>query len=552
MSKDLLFNTPEHPEARNKIREGIRKLAAAVKITLGPTGRVVMFEREFGDPVITKDGVTVAKEVDLKDPFENMGAKMVRQATSKTAEKAGDGTTTATILTEAIFESGLKSITHGVNPQKLKLGITKAVDHIIDGLNKMAKPIHDLEQIKQVAICSSNQDQEIGAMIADAMDQVGKDGVITIEQGRSLKDRVDVVDGLQIPRGYATPQFSTDPVTQNAEYEDPIIVLTASPISHVQQLVALADVTATTEKPMIIVADEFDEKLLAIMAANQRENAIIKWVPIRAPGFGDRRVDTLEDLAIATGGSLVSNLTDAKEITKSLGSCKNVRVTRDETTFFEGGGDADALEARVQFLRDRLDNAAGDFDRERIQERIARLTGSIARIIVGGSTEVEVREKRDRVEDALHACKAAVSEGILPGGGVASIHVNKNLTDKDKDIQSGIDIIFNAVEAPLRQIAKNTSVDDGVVVKEVMDSESKTFGYNAATQQYGDMLEFGVIVPAKVEKTALQNAASVAGLLLTTDCVIAIDRNSDNSQQFESAAGLPPGLMPGMGGMPGM
>lgn len=525
MQKQLVFNNNKRQEAHDKIRAGIKQLAEAVKITLGPSGRVVMFEREYGDPVITKDGVTVAKQVQLQDPVENMAAAMVRQAAAKTGSVAGDGTTTATIYTEAIFEAGMRTVHSGANPQEVKRGIDYATRQIVAKLGEMAKPIIDLEQIQQVAVCSANQDQEIGTMIASAMEQVGKDGVITIEEGRSLDTTVAVVDGLQFPRGYLSPQFATDPESLICEYDDPYIMLTDQKITNLKQLLVILEMVVKQlgNKPLIIVADEFSDDCVTALILN-RVKAQLNVVAVKSPGFGDRRLQSLEDIAVAVGATVFGK--DEKITPNLLGRCKKIRIDRDSTTILEGLGDEVKVAERIEMLRLQLDKVEGDYDKERIQERLARLCGGIAQISVGGATEVEVREKKDRIEDALHACKAAIEEGILPGGGVAILHAVKdlNIVSPNYDFTMGVDIVLKAIEAPLRQIAINTGEDDGVVVNKVVESTDPSFGFDAAVKRYGNMIEFGIVVPTKVERVALQNAASVAGLLLTTDCLISIVR----------------------------
>jgi len=537
MPKQLVFNTPKSTEARDKINSGISKLAEAVKITLGPSGRVVMFEREFGDPVITKDGVTVAKEVELEDRLENMAASMVRQATAKTAAVAGDGTTTATIYVQAIYESGIKGTASGANPQEVKRGIDYAAKTIVGKLQEASKPVVDLEQIQQVAICSSNQDIEVGSMITEALRQVGKDGVVTIEEGNALETTVSVVDGLQFPRGYVSPQFATDPETLACEYDDPNIVIVSDKLTDLKSVLKLLEVTVREGSPVVVIADEFSDDVIAAMVLN-RIRSQLNIVAVKAPGFGDRRVQVLEDLAIATGGTILSKGgIDPSQIKSShFGKCKRIKIDRDSTTILEGKGDPDQIEARIELLRSQLEKVPGSFDKERVQERLARLTGGVAQISVGGATEVEVREKKDRIDDALHACKAAIEEGILPGGGVAAVHAAKNDIERSgfcDDFKIGIDILLRALEAPLRQIAINTGEDDGVVANKVKESNDSNYGFDAANKKYGNMVEFGIIVPTKVERVALLNAASVAGLLLTTDCMISIIKDG-NEQQPQS------------------
>lgn len=536
MAKILSFNNNEDKETRKKIKSGINQLAEAVKITLGPTGRVVIYEREYGDPAITKDGVTVARNVELEDPIENMAAQMVRQAAAKTAGVAGDGTTTATIYVQAIYEAGLRKIEDGANPQEVKRGIEAAVAAIIDKLSGIAKPVIDLDQIKQVAICSSNQDKEVGEMIATAMDQVGKDGVITIEEGQSLDTSVTVIDGLQFPRGYVSPQFATEPETQTCEFDEPNLLVSNEKLTDLKTALHILEMSVKQlrGKPLVIIADDFSDDVITALVLN-RIKSQLPIVAIKAPGFGDRRRDTLEDICIATGATLVSkdSVSLAHVSVQHLGKCNKIKIDRDTTTILEGHGSDEKVEERVNLLRNQIGKVAGDFDRERLQERLACLTGGVAQISVGGATEVEVREKKDRIDDALHACKAAIEEGILPGGGVAALHAIRNLdvSTGNDDFDAGIKIIIRAVEAPLRQIAINTGVDDGVVVDKITNNDDANFGFDARRREYGDLIEMGVIVPAKVERIALQNATSVASLLLTTDCAIAIKREVAAQQQ---------------------
>ena len=527
MVKKLAFNNNSAQAAREKIRAGIKQLVDAVKITLGPSGRVVMYEREFGDPVITKDGVTVAKQVELEDPMENMAAAMVRQAASRTADIAGDGTTTATIYTGAIYEAGIKSIYSGADPLEIRRGIDYATKSIIDELSKLAKPAIDIAQIKQVAVCSSNQDVEIGDVIASAMDQVGRDGVITIEEGGSLDTRVSVIDGLQFPRGYTSPQFATDPQTLMCEYDNPAIVITDQKIADLKTLLGILEMCVRQlKKPVVLIADDYSDECLTTLLMN-RLRGNISVVAVKAPEFGDRRRLALEDIAIATGATLITkDGVDFGAIKPShCGTCRKIRIDRDTTTILDGGGDEAKLTDRVMLLRSQIEKMAGDFDRERIQERLARLVGGVAQIAVGGATEAEVREKKDRIDDALHACKAATQEGILPGGAVAAIHAATKIKfDRGTDFGVGVDIVLRAIEAPLRQIALNTGCDDGVVCNTVSINADPNFGFDAVGRRYGNMMDFGIVVPAKVERIALQNAASIAGLLLTTDCMISMVR----------------------------
>ena len=540
MSKNLIFNTAQSQDVRGKLKAGITKLANAVRVTLGPSGRVVMYERDGGDPAITKDGVTVAKQVELEDKFENMGAQMVRQATAKTAAVAGDGTTTATIYAEAIYEAGMKGITTGANPQEVKRGVDAAAKRVIDQLSSMARPVVDLEQIKQVAVCSSNQDYEIGEMIAEALNKVGKDGVVTIEEGQAMETAVSVIDGLQFPRGYLSPQFATNPESMMCEYDDPYLLITDEKIADLKSLLGILEMLIKklgAKMPLVLIADEFSDDCLSMLLLNRLKSQL-NIVAVKAPGFGDRKRLVLEDIAIATGGIVLGRNSGVDLGLVSdihLGRCKKIKIDRDSTTILEGGGDPAAMEARLALLRGQLNSMPGDYDRERVQERLARLTGGIAVISVGGATEVEVREKKDRIDDALHACKAAIEEGILPGGAVAAIHASYQIVadggfvSPSEDYRIGVDALLKALESPLRQIAINTGQDDGVVVNGVRSNAanggSPDYGFDAVQKQYGNMIEFGIIVPTKVERVALQNAASVAGLLLTTDCMISINKD---------------------------
>ena len=528
-------------DVREKIKAGVKKLADAVAITLGPTGRVVMIEREYGDPYVTKDGVTVAKEIELSDPLENMGAQMVKQVTSKTSSVAGDGTTTATIYASAIYEAGLKSIANGAKSQEVKRGIDKAIAVIVDKLAEMARPIVDNQQMIQVAVCSANQDSIIGNIVADAIEKVGRDGVVTIEEGRSIDTGVEVVDGLQFDRGYVNGNFVTTRETMVCEYEEPLILLCDQRISSIKPLMPFLEKFLRAKRPLVIIAEDVDGEALATLVVNHLRGAF-KCVAVKAPGFGDRRSEMLEDLAIVTGGTVVSKesgLTLESVGLDHLGTCAKITITQDTTTIVEGGpvtGDNDVVksikdriainvEERINHLRMRLIQVSNDFDREKLQERLAKLVGGVARIIVGGATEAEMRERKDRIDDALHACKAAADEGVLPGGGIAAIYARKALKaikDLVGDEHIGVEIVARALEAPLRQIAKNTGIDEGAVLAKITSQKNINYGFNAATGQYGDMLKYGVIVPAKVERVSLQNAASVAGLLLTTDCMVSI------------------------------
>lgn len=543
--KHIIFDA----DVREKIRAGVKKLTDAVKVTLGPTGRVVMIERDFGDPYVTKDGVTVAKEIDLPDPIENMGAQMVKQVTSKTSAVAGDGTTTATIYAEAIYEAGLKSIANGAKSQEVKRGIDKAVAEIVSGLESMAKPITDQKQMVQVAVCSANQDELVGNIVASAIEKVGKDGVVTIEEGRTIETTIDVVDGLQFERGMLSGNFATNKELMSAEYEQPLILICDQRISSIKPMMPFFEKYVRTNRPLVIIAEDVEGEALATLVVNHLRGTF-KCVAVKAPGFGDRRSEMLEDLAIVTGGTVISKesgLTLESVQMEHLGTCAKITITADTTTIVEGGpvGDSEQVQAikariqgmvqeRVNQIRNRLAAVSHDFDREKLQERLAKMVGGVARIIVGGATEAEMRERKDRIDDALHACKAAADEGILPGGGVAALYarrVLRRLRDVEGDERIGVEIVYRALEAPLRMIAKNTGIDDGAVLAKVTGNKNPCYGFNAATGRYGDMIAFGVIVPAKVERVALQNAASVAGLLLTTDCMVSIIPESKPAEE---------------------
>jgi len=539
MPKDIIFDE----SVRSKIQDGLNKLAQAVRVTLGPTGRVVMIERDFGDPIITKDGVTVAKHIDLEDKLSNMAAMMVRQAASKTASEAGDGTTTATIYTEAIYGAGIKSVLAGANPQDLKNGMNKAVQAIVHQLERMAKPITSTEEIKQVAACSANQDNIIGSIIADAMDKVGKDGVVTIEEGKTLDTSVSVVDGYQFDKGYMSQHFVTNKEKMVAEYEEPYILLSEDRIDDLKSLLGMLELAIKKgQRPIVIIADDFDDTVMTTLTVNHLRGSL-KVLAIKSPGFGDRRKQMMEDIATITGAkvfSKASGVTMKNPSIDAFGSCEKITASDDSTIIVEGAGDESEIEERINQIRTQLESVGGDFDKEKLQERLSKLIGGVARIVVGGATEVEVREKKDRIDDALHACKAAVQEGILPGGGVAVLRAfqSVSLEFDSRDEEMGVGIIFKAIEDPIRQIAKNTGKDDGAVLAKVMESSDANFGFNAAKDSFENLIDAGIIVPAKVERIALQNAASIAALLLATDCMISIIP--------EVAPAQPDGIYPGM------
>lgn len=542
-AKQVLFGD----DARSKMVRGINVLANAVKVTLGPKGRNVVLERSFGGPTVTKDGVSVAKEIELKDKFENMGAAMVREVASKTSDNAGDGTTTATVLAQAIVDEGMKFVAAGMNPMDLKRGIDKAVAAAIEELKKISKPTTTNKEIAQVGAISANSDHEIGEIISEAMDKVGKEGVITVEDGKSLKNELEVVEGMQFDRGYLSPYFINQPEKQSAVLDNPFILLHDKKISNIRELLPVLEQVAKAARPLLIIAEDIDGEALATLVVNSIRG-ILKVCAVKAPGFGDRRTAMLEDIAVLTGGTVISSnvgLSLDKATLAQLGSAKKVEVSKENTTIIDGAGDASAIENRVKNIRTQIEGATSDYDREKLQERVAKLAGGVALIKVGAATEVEMKEKKARVEDALHATRAAVEEGIVPGGGVALIRAKlaiKELKGDNDEQNAGIRIVLRAMEEPLRQIVANAGDEPSVVVNTVAQGEGN-FGYNAQTAQYGDLVEMGVLDPTKVTRTALQNAASVASLILTTDCMVADFPVEEK--------GVPAG-MDGMGGMPGM
>ena len=542
-AKQVLFGD----DARSKMVRGINVLANAVKVTLGPKGRNVVLDRAFGAPTVTKDGVSVAKEIELKDKFENMGACMVREVASKTSDNAGDGTTTATVLAQAIVDEGMKFVAAGMNPMDLKRGIDKAVAAAIEELRKISKPTTTNKEIAQVGAISANSDAEIGDIISEAMDKVGKEGVITVEDGKSLKNELEVVEGMQFDRGYLSPYFINQPEKQAAVLDNPFILLHDKKISNIRELLPVLEQVAKAARPLVIIAEDIDGEALATLVVNSIRG-ILKVVAVKAPGFGDRRAAMLEDIAVLTGGTVISTnvgLTLDKATLEQLGTAKKVEVTKENTTIIDGAGQAEAIENRVRNIRTQIEAATSDYDREKLQERVAKLAGGVALIKVGAATEVEMKEKKARVEDALHATRAAVEEGIVAGGGVALIRAKQAIRDikGDNDEQNaGIRIVLRAMEEPLRQIVANAGDEPSVVVNTVAQGEGN-FGYNAQTGGYGDLVEMGVLDPTKVTRTALQNAASVASLILTTDCMVADIPQDDKPM---------PAGMEGMGGMPGM
>ncbi|AUL98934.1 chaperonin GroEL [Zoogloeaceae bacteirum Par-f-2] len=514
-----------HDSARERIVRGVNILANAVKVTLGPKGRNVVLERSFGAPVITKDGVSVAKEIELKDKFENMGAQMVKQVASKTADVAGDGTTTATVLAQAIVAEGMKYVAAGMNPMDLKRGIDKAVAATVEELKKLSKPCSTSKEIAQVASISANSDSDIGDIIARAMDKVGKEGVITVEDGKSLQNELDVVEGMQFDRGYLSPYFINNPDKQIAVLDEPLVLIHDKKISSIRDLLPVLEEVAKAGRPLLIIAEDIEGEALATLVVNSMRG-VLKVAAVKAPGFGDRRKAMLEDIAILTGGTVISEET-GKQLEKAtladLGRAKRVEVHKETTTIIDGAGEDAKIKARVAAIQRQIEEATSDYDREKLQERVAKLAGGVAVIKVGAATEVEMKEKKDRVDDALHATRAAVEEGIVPGGGVALLRARaalKALKGDNHDQDAGIKIVLRALEEPLRAIAANAGDEPSVVVAKV-ESGQGNFGYNAASGEYGDLVEMGVIDPTKVTRSALQNAASVAGLILTTDATVA-------------------------------
>jgi len=533
-------------EAREAILRGVRQLARAVKVTLGPSGRNVVLEKSFGSPTVTKDGVTVAKEIELEDSYENMGAQMVREVASKTSTIAGDGTTTATVYAEAIFSEGMKNIASGANPTQVQRGIQIAVDAIIAELQRFSKKVENNSEVAQVGTSSANQDEQIGKMIAEAMEKVGKDGVITVEEGKGLDTTVELVEGMQFDKGYLSPHFITDATTQEAVLEDAYILIQEKKISSARDLVPVLSKAAEQGKPILLIAEDIEGEALATLVVNKLRGTI-KVAAVKAPGFGDRRKAMLEDIAVVTGGTAIFDELGIKlenvELSQ-LGRAKKIRIDKDNTTIIEGAGDEKKIRGRIEALKNEIDTTTSDYDREKLQERLAKLAGGVAQIHVGAATEVAMKEKKARVEDALHACRAAVEEGILPGGGVAVIRAAAKVLDNlkkkadNEDQKVGIEIVRRAVEAPIKQIAENAGVDGSVVAQKVKESSEINFGYNALTHVYGDMMKMGVIVPTKVERSALQNAASIASLLLTTDAIV-----SEIKEDKPEPAGAPGGGM---------
>jgi chaperonin GroEL len=546
MSKEIRYDQ----DARAKLLSGVNQLANAVRVTLGPKGRNVVIEKSFGSPTVTKDGVTVAKEIEFEDKFENMGAQMVREVASKTSDVAGDGTTTATVLAQAIFREGSKMVVAGMNPMELKRGIDKAVGAITDELKKMSKPTRDSSEIAQVGTISANGDVTIGKIIAEAMEKVGKEGVITVEEAKSMETVLDVVEGMQFDRGYLSPYFVTDPEKMEASIEDPLILLHEKKISSMKDLLPLLEQVARQGRPLLIVAEDIEGEALATLVVNKIRGTLAACA-VKAPGFGDRRKAMLQDMAILTGGQVIAEELGLKleNVTlKDLGRAKRVKIDKDNTTIIDGAGAKKDIEGRCNEIRKQIEETTSDYDREKLQERLAKLVGGVAVIKVGAATETEMKEKKARVEDALHATRAAVEEGIVPGGGVAFLRAQKVLDeiDSSEEQRAGVNIVRRAIEEPLRMIAQNAGVEGSIVVDKVKQGKA-AFGFNAATEEYEDLLKAGVIDPTKVCRTALQNAASVAALLLTTEAMVA--EKPEEKKEGHGPAGGMPGGMGGMGGM---
>ncbi|MDR1856893.1 MAG: chaperonin GroEL [Desulfovibrio sp.] len=546
-AKEIVFDT----KARERLARGVDKLANAVKITLGPKGRNVVLEKSFGSPVITKDGVTVAKEIELEDKFENMGAQLVKEVASKTSDAAGDGTTTATILAQTIYHEGIKLVAAGRNPMAVKRGIDKAVESLVSELATLAKPTRDRKEIAQIGTISANADVTIGNIIAEAMEKVGKEGVITVEEAKGLETTMDVVEGMRFDRGYLSPYFVTNAEKMICELENPYILCTEKKISSMKDMLPVLEQVAKVNRPLMIVAEDVEGEALATLVVNKLRGAL-QVVAVKAPGFGDRRKAMLQDIATLTGGEVASDDTGSKlenMALNQLGTAKRIVIDKENTTIVDGAGKADDIKARVNQIRSQIEDSTSDYDREKLQERLAKLVGGVAVVHVGAATEVEMKEKKDRVEDALNATRAAVEEGIVPGGGTAFIRVAKCLSDikvVDDDEQAGVNIVRRAIEEPLRQIAINAGAEGSLVVEKVRSGKDG-YGFNAATGEYEDLIAAGVIDPKKVTRTALQNAASVASLLLTTEAAVA-----EKPEPKKDTPPMPGGGMGGMGGMDGM
>ncbi|CAN5859721.1 chaperonin GroEL [soil metagenome] len=547
-AKELMFST----DARASLKKGVDKLAEAVRVTLGPKGRNVVIDRKFGSPTITKDGVTVAKEVELEDPIENMGAQMVKEVASKTSDQAGDGTTTATVLAQAIFREGLKNVTAGGNPIAIKRGIDKAVERVVGELKNLSVETAGKKEIAQVGTISANSDEEIGNLIADAMEKVGKDGVITVEEAKGLETTLETVEGMQFDRGYLSPYFITDPDRMEAALEDALILIHDKKISSMKDLLPILEKTAQMGKPLLIIAEDVEGEALATLVVNKLRGTL-KVAAVKAPGFGDRRKAMLQDLAVLTGGQVISEEVGFKlenAVINDLGRAKRIVIDKDNTIVIDGAGQDEAIQGRIKEIRSAIDKSTSDYDSEKLQERLAKMAGGVAVINVGAATEKEMKEKKSRVEDALHATRAAVEEGIVPGGGVALLRAQRVLKDMqldDADEQVGIRIVERALEEPIRQIVANAGKEGSIIVERVRNNESTNFGYNARTDVYEDLVEAGVIDPTKVTRTALQNAASIAGLLLTTEAVVT--EKPEKNAGGGGGGGMPGGMGGGMGDM---
>ncbi|HUQ47482.1 MAG TPA: chaperonin GroEL [Gemmatimonadaceae bacterium] len=544
-AKELHFNT----EARAALKRGVDQLAEAVKVTLGPKGRNVVIDKKFGAPTVTKDGVTVAKEIELSDPLENMGAQMVKEVATKTSDLAGDGTTTATVLAQAIFREGLKNVTAGVNPMALKRGIDKAVAAVVEELKKMSVVTQGKKEIAQVGSISANNDKEIGDLIAEAMEKVGKDGVITVEEAKGLETTLETVEGMQFDRGYLSPYFVTDPEKMEAALDDAMILIHDKKISSMKDLLPILEKVAQLGKPLLIIAEDIEGEALATLVVNKLRGTL-RVAAVKAPGFGDRRKAMLQDIAVLTGGQVISEEVGFKlenAVVTDLGKAKRIVVDKDNTTLIDGAGDDDKIQGRIKEIKAAVEKTTSDYDKEKLQERLAKIAGGVAVINVGAATESEMKEKKARVEDALHATRAAVEEGIVPGGGVALVRAQKALKTlklEDSDEQIGVGIISRAIEEPIRMIVQNAGGEGSIVIEKVRNSKEANYGYNALTDEYENLVEAGVIDPTKVTRTALQNAASIAGLLLTTEALIVEKKEPSNGG---GNAGGPPGG--GMGGM---
>ncbi|MEX0963664.1 MAG: chaperonin GroEL [Pseudohongiellaceae bacterium] len=548
MAKDVKFGDA----ARQKLLKGVNVLADAVKVTLGPKGRNVVLDKSFGAPTVTKDGVSVAKEIELKDKFENMGAQMVKEVASQTSDVAGDGTTTATVLAQSILNEGLKSVAAGMNPMDLKRGIDKAVIALVEQVGKLAKPCTDSKAIAQVGTISANSDEQVGKIIAEAMDKVGKEGVITVEDGSGLENELDVVEGMQFDRGYLSAYFINNQESMSADLEDPLILLVDKKVSNIRDMLGLLEGVAKSGRPLLVIAEDVEGEALATLVVNNMRG-IVKVAAVKAPGFGDRRKSMLEDIAILTGGTVISEevgLSLEGATIDDLGSAKRVQISKENTTIIDGAGNSKAIKSRVAQIRAQIEDTSSDYDREKLQERVAKLAGGVAVIKVGASTEMEMKEKKARVEDALHSTRAAVEEGVVPGGGVALIRALQKvegLKGDNEDQNVGINILLKAVTTPLRQIVSNAGEEASVVLDKVRAGKGN-YGFNAATGEYGDMIEMGILDPAKVTRTAIQAAGSVAGLMITTECMITELPEEGGS----GGGGMPDMGGMGMGGMPGM